>query len=169
MDIVEAAGAPCADAQITNKVFSIVLKADLFHDGTRGRRRKTTQTWSTFKQHFFVEIKECRKCNKITSKTTGYQVANTANQALLEAQNDFKYFTSQIIEEFKTSNKETVPPEMMQQEVYTSIYSNELKEMKEQIKLLIEQKNELVQKLNISALNILEDMENLQFNWIKNV
>ena len=71
-------------------------------------------------------MKEHRKNNKITSKTAGYQVANTANQALLEAQNDFKYFTSQIIEEFKTSNQENIPPEMVQQVAYTFSYSNEL-------------------------------------------
>ena len=129
MDIAKAAGAPYTDTQITNEVFSIILKVDLFHDGVREWKRKITdnKTWSTFKQHFATEMKEHRKSNKITSKTAGHQVANTTNQALLEAQNDFKDFTSQIIEEFKTSNQENVPPEMLQQAAYTSSYSNELK------------------------------------------
>ena len=62
MDIANAVGAPCADAQITNKVFSIILKADLFRDGVREWRIKTTKTWSTFKQHFSTEIKNaCKK------------------------------------------------------------------------------------------------------------
>ena len=70
-------------------------------------------------------MKKHRKNNKITPKTAGHQVDNTANQTLLEAQNDFNYFTSQIIEEFKTSNQENVPLEMLQQAAYTFIHSNE--------------------------------------------
>ena len=30
MDVVEAAESPCADAQITNKTFSIIIKTDVF-------------------------------------------------------------------------------------------------------------------------------------------
>ena len=63
MDVTEVSGAPCTDAQITNKVLSITLKVDIFHDGVREWIRKTTnnKTWSTFKQHFNVEMKEQRK------------------------------------------------------------------------------------------------------------
>ena len=35
MDILEAAGDPCTDAQIINKVFNNVIKSDVFHDGAR--------------------------------------------------------------------------------------------------------------------------------------
>ena len=35
MDVVEAVWAPCTDAQINNKVFSVILKACVFHDGLR--------------------------------------------------------------------------------------------------------------------------------------
>ena len=50
-------------------------------------------------------MKEHRKNNKITSKTSGCQVANNSSHALLEAKNDFKDFTSQIIEKFKNSDQ----------------------------------------------------------------
>ena len=95
-------------------------------------------------------MKEYKKNNKTTSKTAGCQVSNTANQALIDAQNEFKDFTSQIIEEFKTSNQENELPQMTQQAAYTSSYSNEVKEMKEQMKLLLEQNKLLVQKLTVS-------------------
>ena len=35
MDLVEAAGAPCTDRKITNKVFSIIVNSYVFHDGVR--------------------------------------------------------------------------------------------------------------------------------------
>ena len=150
MDLAEAAGAPYTDRQIATKAFNSIIKADLLHDGVKDWRRKasTDKTWANLKLHFTVEVKEYKKNNKTTSKTAGYQVANTANQALIDAQNDFKDFTSQIIEEFKTSNQENEPPQMTQQAAYTSSYSNEVKEMKEQMKLLLEQNKLLVQKLS---------------------
>ena len=63
MDVAEEAGAPCTESQITNKAFSIILKADVFHYGIKEWRKKTTndKTWSTFKQHFSAEMKEHRK------------------------------------------------------------------------------------------------------------
>ena len=59
MDVAEAAGAPCTDAQFTNKEFSTIIKDDLFHDGMREWKRKPThdKTWATFKQHFATEMK----------------------------------------------------------------------------------------------------------------
>ena len=152
MDLAEAAGAPYTDRQIATKAFNSILKADLFHDGVRDWRRKASadKTWANFKLHFTVEVKEYKKNNKTTSKTAGYHVANTANQTLIDAQNEFKDFTSQIIEEYKISNQENEPPCMTQQAAYTSSYSNEVKEMKEQLKLLLEQNKLLVQKLTVS-------------------
>ena len=78
-------------------------------------------------------MKEHWKNNKTTYNTTGHQVANTANQARIGAQNEFKDFTSQIIEEFKMSNQENKPPQMTQQVAYTSSYSNEVKQTKEEM------------------------------------
>ena len=86
----------------------------MFHDGAREWRRKpnTDKTWANLKSHFTVKVKEYKKNNKTTSKTAGYHVANTANQELIDVQNEFKNFTSQIIEEFKTSNQENEPLQM---------------------------------------------------------
>ena len=106
MDLAESAGAPHIDSQIATKAFNSIIKADLFHDSARYWRRKATanKTWANLKSHFTVEVKEYKKHNKTTSKTTGYHIANIANQVLIDAQNEFKDFISQIIEEFKTSN-----------------------------------------------------------------
>ena len=95
-------------------------------------------------------MKEHRKNNKITSKNAGHQGANTSNQAMIEAQNEFKDFTSKIIEEFKISNQENEPPQIAQQAACTSSHSNELKEMKDQIKMLVEQNNKIIPKIDFS-------------------
>ena len=57
------------------------------------------KTLSNFKPHFAEKMKEYRENNKFTSETEGCQVANDSSQTLLEAKNDAKDFTSQIIEE----------------------------------------------------------------------
>ena len=103
VDIAEAARSPCVDAKITNKVFSALLKEDIFHDGVREWRRKSNdnKTWANFKLHFAVEMKECEKSNKLASKATVYQVVNSASQALIETKNYLKYCTSSIMQEFQ--------------------------------------------------------------------
>ena len=63
MNVAEVAGAPCNAAQIANKVFSIILKVDVFHSGVREWRRNTAnnKTWYNFKLYFAAEMKEHRK------------------------------------------------------------------------------------------------------------
>ena len=54
MNVEEVEGSLCTNAQITHKVFRIILKKDVFRDGVREWRRNADnhKTWSNFKLHF---------------------------------------------------------------------------------------------------------------------
>ena len=95
MDVLDTVGAPCANTQITNKVFSIISKVDVFHDGVRELKRKLLIIKRTLVlTSFCCRNKRSRKNNKIISKTVGHQISKNTSQALLEKKNNFKYFTS---------------------------------------------------------------------------
>ena len=85
------------------KAFNAISKAQCYPEGTWDWQQKNTtnKTWANFKSFFAREAKDCRKANASTAKSTGYQTANATNQALLEAQNDFKSVTNSFITEFK--------------------------------------------------------------------
>ena len=85
------------------KAFNAISKAQCYPKGVREWRKKNTadKTWVNFKTHFTKEAKDYRKANASTARSTGYQTANATNQALLEAQNDFKSVTDSFITEFK--------------------------------------------------------------------
>ena len=69
-------------------------------------------TWARFKTHFVIEHKEYKKTHGLTSKSTGYQVVNATNQALLEAQDDFKTCTTNFLDTFQqTLHREVTPPQ----------------------------------------------------------
>ena len=103
IDLVEATGAPYSKNQIIKKAANLIVKAQCFPEGIREWKRKAAidQTWATFKIHFGQEAKEYRKNNTNTARSSGYQVVNTANQALLEAQQDFRTVTDSFISDFK--------------------------------------------------------------------
>ena len=61
------------------------------------------------------------KANASAAKSTGYQTDNANNQALLEAQNDFKSVKDSFITEFKQAFHQE---HMCQQEAYTSNEQN---------------------------------------------
>ena len=84
------------------KAFNAVSKVQCYPDGAIGWRRKTTtdMTWANYKQHFTQEDKEHKKANADTTKSSGYQIDNATNQALLEAQNDVKSVTESCINGF---------------------------------------------------------------------
>ena len=82
-------------------------------------------------------MKECQKSNKIAPKNAGHQVANNASKALLEAKNDFKGFTSQIIEEFKNFDRENTQPETVQQVACTSSYFKRVETLNDQTSKLL--------------------------------
>ena len=67
MDIVEYAGYPCTGIKITNKLFNIYHKVDVFHDSVRNwpRNFSTDAMWDLFKNHFVTESKECKKNPKL--------------------------------------------------------------------------------------------------------
>ena len=102
MEIAEAAGCAYTPAQITSKAFNLICKAQVFPEGCREWKRKanTDKTWSNLKTHFSVEAKEYRKKSSHLAKDT-YQTAHAANQALLEAQAEFRDYTSSFISEFQ--------------------------------------------------------------------
>ena len=73
MGSVEAAGAPRAGTQTTNKVFSILLKVDVNHDGAQEWRRKlnASKTLANFKTYFSAEMKDHKKKNELALKASG--------------------------------------------------------------------------------------------------
>jgi hypothetical protein len=58
------------------------------------------KTWANLKNYFAIEAKEYYKRHSGMARET-YQVANVTNQALLEAQADFRNYTISFIEEFQ--------------------------------------------------------------------
>ena len=102
MEIAEAAGYAYTLEQITSKAFNLIQRSQAFPEGCREWKRKTSinKTWHNLKQHFSLEAKEYRKQSAHLAKDT-YHTANTTNQALLEAQTEFRDFTSSFLSEFK--------------------------------------------------------------------
>ena len=152
VDLAEAAGAPYTTAQIVQKAFNAISKAQCYPEGTRDWRRKPAadKTWTSFKLHFTQEAKDYRKANASTAKSTGYQTANATNQALLEAQNDFKAVTDSFITDFKQAFNQ---PPVCQQAAYTSNEQN----LHTIIKDLREQNKEMMKMIT----KLSEDKENI--------
>ena len=106
VDVAEAAGCPFTTEQIINKALNSILKAQALPDiAIRDWRQKPSaeKTWANFKAHFSKEVREYQKDQGLTAKLA-YNVANAANQALLQAQADFCTLTENLINEFKASN-----------------------------------------------------------------
>ena len=106
VDVAEAAGCPFTTEQIINKALNNILKAQVLPDiSIREWRRKPAneKTWAAFKEHFSREVREYQKDQGLIAKSA-YNVANAANQALLQAQADFRSLTEDLINEFKASN-----------------------------------------------------------------
>ena len=151
MDIAGIAGAACSDAQTINKAFTLMIKLDAFPVGVREWRRKATneKTWANFEKHFAEESKEHKRTHNVTAKASGYQVANAANQALLEAQNDFKDHTSSFLNSFQKSLCDQCQPVQQPQEdskpIQQAACTNQsdmhqiVKELRDQNKQLLDQ------------------------------
>jgi hypothetical protein len=158
IDLAEAAGAPYTNEQIVQKAFNAISKAQCYPEGTRDWRRKNAsdKTWVNFKSFFAQEAKDYRKANASTAKSTGYQTANANNQALLEAQNDFKSVTDSFIAEFKQAcNQEP----KTQQAAYTSNEQNLhtiIKELRDQNKEMMK----LITKLSEGKENVTPPQSN---------
>ena len=99
--------------------------------------------------------------NKLTTKSTCYHVTNARNQALLEYQNYFKYFTSSFIHDFKKSLKDGQPTISSKQIACASNNKTEIKNPKTQITELMEQDIKLIETIAKLSHNILNaTMEN---------
>lgn len=102
VDAAKAAGCPFAPQQITNKALTNILKAQALPDAAirEWRYKDTTEkTWANFKIHFSKEVRDYQKDQGLTAKST-CNVANAANQALLQAQSNFRALTENAIKEF---------------------------------------------------------------------
>ena len=141
MEIAEAAGCPYTPQQIVAKTFNTINKANVYPEGCREWKRKAPadKSWANFKQHFSLEAKEYRK-NQDTTSREDYQVANAANQALLQAQSDFRDYTSQFLTEFQQAlNKENEPPLTNQQAHAANNSVSALKDLRDQMNQLRQQ------------------------------
>ena len=101
MEVAEAAGCANTPNQITHKAFNLIEKSQAFPEGCREWKRKTNaeKTWNNLKNHFSIEVKEYRKRASHLAKDS-YQAAHVANQALLDAQAEFRDYTSSFLSEF---------------------------------------------------------------------
>jgi hypothetical protein len=104
MDLAEAGGCPYTQEQLVSKSFNCILKAQtLPNTAIREWKRaaQTDKTWTNFKNHFAREVKEYQQDQGITASNSSYNVANAANQSLLQAQNDFKEITNSMIDDIR--------------------------------------------------------------------
>ena len=112
VDIAEAANCPFTQQQIINKALTNIVKAQTLPDiAIREWRSKSTadKTWANFKTHFSKEVRDYQKDQGLTAKST-YNVANAANQALLQAQADFRSLTETLINEFRAAQSQPEDP-----------------------------------------------------------
>ena len=110
MDIVESARFAFKPEKIVNKAFNPVVKAQALPEtGTRERRRKSSanKIWTKFKLYFSKEARDYHKDQGITAKNT-FLVANTANQALLQEQEDFRDLTQNLKNDFKQQTQKFI-------------------------------------------------------------
>ena len=138
MEIAEAAGCPYTPSQIVAKTFNAINKANIYPEGCREWKCKAPadKSWANFKQHFSLEAKEYRK-NQDTTSREDYQVANAANQALLQAQSDFRDYTSQFLTKFQQAlNKENEPLLTNQQAHAVNDSASALKDLRDQMNQL---------------------------------
>ena len=93
MDVATAAKFPHTPQQIVTKSYNIMVKAQVLPEASlREWRIKSTadKTWANFKLHFAKEVRDFKKEQGITAENSH---ANLANQALLQAQADFRQLT----------------------------------------------------------------------------
>ena len=125
IDVAEAAHCPFTPQQIINKALKNIIKTQSLPEvAIREWRNKaaTDKTWANFKRHFSKEVKDFQKDQSLTAKST-YNVANAANQALLQAQADFRSLTESLINEFQTAKQfsEDPQPQPIQQAHATTV------------------------------------------------
>lgn len=148
IETAEAANCPYTTSQIVSKAFNAINKSNAYPEGCREWKRKAAneKSWANLKQHFSIESKEYRK-RQATTAREDFQVANSANQALLQAQADFRDYTSSFLTEFQQAmNKENVPPTKQIPQAHASAQSGntalsdfqiQMKELRQQNALLL--------------------------------
>lgn len=112
VDLAEAANCPFTTQQIINKALTSIIKSQSLPEAAiREWRSKptTNKTWANFKGHFSAEVRNFQRDQGLTAKSA-YDAANSANQALLEAQADFRTMTEQFIEEFCKNSQQIEQP-----------------------------------------------------------
>lgn len=114
MDVATAAKCPHAPQQIATKSHDLIVKAQVLPETSlRDWRKKPTadKTWANFKSHFAKETRDFKKEQGITAGNA-CSVANSANQALPQAQAEFRQLTQTFIDEFKKENNKQHAPEV---------------------------------------------------------
>ena len=148
VDIAEAAGCPYTPQQIISKALTNVVKAQALPDiAIRDWRHKnaTDKTWANFKLHFSREVRDYQKDQGLTAKST-YNVANAANQALLQAQADFRSLTESFIKEFQAAQSPPDDPVVDQlHQAHAATNQNDslsiIKELKDEVNALKNKEN----------------------------
>ena len=149
IDIAEAANCPFTTQQIINKALTSIIKAQALPDAAiREWRSKSTadKTWANFKRHFSKEVKDYQRDQGLTAKST-YNVANSTNQALLQAQADFRSMTEQFIDEFrKTNHQVNHTPEPLVEQAHATTTTDLLsiiKELRQEVAALKQDKENI--------------------------
>jgi len=149
VDIAEAANCPFTTQQILNKALTSIIKSQALPEvAIRDWRSKpqTDKTWPNFKRHFSKEVKDFQRDQGVTAKST-YNVANSTNQALLQAQADFRTLTEQFIDEFRKNNQQIEHTEEPVVEQAHAVTTNELfaiiKELRQEVATLKQDKENI--------------------------
>ena len=95
MDLAEAAGCPCAPAQMVAKTFNCVLNSYNFPDDTTKecKQKTSVKKLGKLQTNFSAEVRYYQQNQGMTAKST-HNIANSANQKFLKIQDDFRQLIS---------------------------------------------------------------------------
>ena len=104
MDLSGSAGCPYTPEQMFTNTHNCILKSQFFPDAsTRELKRKTSieKAWPNFKKY---------QQNQGTIVKSTYNVANSANQELLQSQYDFRQLSSEMIDNLRKEFYDALTP-----------------------------------------------------------
>lgn len=165
MEVAEAAGCAYTPAQITSKAFSLINKSQAYPEGCREWKRKSNadKTWTNLKQHFTIEAKDYRKKSVHQAQDT-YQAAHSANQALLEAQAEFRDYTESFLSEFQQAMNKSNQNEAAPQQAHATTSTSELSALVADLKTQLHE----VREQNKALLKVIQSLSHDKENQTPN-
>ena len=168
MEVAEAAGCAYTPEQITSKAFNLISKSQAYPEGCREWKRKplADKTWTNLKNHFAIEAKDYRKKSAYQAKDT-HQAAHAANQALLEAQAEFRDYTSSFLTEFQQAMAKQEQTDVAPQQAHATTTSTEMTTLAKELRAQLQEARDQNRALLKIIQSFGQDKENQNPNSTK--